>query len=123
MIYEDNNFDLNVVKRRLHEKSIARIVMNMWNEELNYCELLYCLVVVCALLGVPYYSTIMIIIIIIIIIIYNNNNDTNNISVTVNSRHFDCVIATYALFSTCAIHSYTCACASIFNSEQRHFGV
>ena len=33
--YEDKNFNLNVVMRRLHEKSIARIVMNMWNRRVE----------------------------------------------------------------------------------------
>ena len=33
--YEDENFDLNVVMRRLHEKSIARIVMNMWKRRVE----------------------------------------------------------------------------------------
>ena len=33
--YEDENFDSNVVMRRLHEKPIARIVMNMWNRRVE----------------------------------------------------------------------------------------
>ena len=33
--YEDDDFNLNVVMRRLHEKSIARIVMNMWNRRVE----------------------------------------------------------------------------------------
>ena len=33
--YEDENFDSNVVMRRLHEKPIATIVMNMWNRRVE----------------------------------------------------------------------------------------
>ena len=33
--YEDENFDSNVVMRRLQEKPIARIVMNMWNRRVE----------------------------------------------------------------------------------------
>ena len=33
--YEDENLNLNVVMIRLHKKSIARIVMNMWNRRVE----------------------------------------------------------------------------------------
>ena len=49
---EDDNFELNDVMRRLHEKAIAMIVMNIL------------IVVVCALLGVLYYSKIIIILVV-----------------------------------------------------------
>ena len=35
MKYEDDDFELNDVMKRLHEKVIARIVMNMWNRRVE----------------------------------------------------------------------------------------